>query len=90
MKKCEMCGAALFRAEYRESCGACPHNGVWDPVACVYRYPDNEPADRNRDQCGMEWECALGANFNAGCRLVTCAVCGHEAHVPHLNREGVR
>lgn len=90
MKTCAECGAALFDEEVRESCDFCQYNGVWDTEICVYRYPEDIPADRKRDQSRMEWECALGANFNAGCRLLTCRVCGHMDYVPFLNDEGVR
>lgn len=87
MKKCAQCGAGLFNVEIRFSCDHCPGNGVWDPEACVYVYPDQAPEGRKRDQARMEWECRLGSNFNAGCRIFKCTVCGHESFVPNDGEE---
>jgi hypothetical protein len=89
MEKCASCGAALFTVEERPRCGDCPDNGLWDSETRVYLYPDTLPfPDHDRDQCNMEWECRLGANFNAGCHITTCAVCGHVGFAPHQPEEG--
>jgi hypothetical protein len=88
MEKCASCGAALFTVEERPRCGDCPDNGVWDPVANAYLYLDTPAGLWKRAQSRMEWECRLGANFNAGCRVTTCAVCGHVGFDPHQTGEG--
>lgn len=84
---CAKCGNVAFTQDHRSSCAVCEYNGVWDEVICVYSYP---PGDHdNRSQAELEWECALGGNYNAGCDLLTCTRCGHVDFVPYTEEVDV-
>jgi len=88
METCAQCGAALFTVQERSRCDDCPKNGVMVPGGTDYLYVYDTPPGAVRTQCLDDWECRLGSNFNAGCRILTCAVCGYVGFAPHLNEEG--
>ena len=79
---CKKCKSNTFTIDARSECGDCPHNGWWDDREHGEWKYDDPPDGYYRDEADDTGECAKGSNFNAGCWLVKCTVCGEIFHLP--------
>jgi hypothetical protein len=92
--KCN-CGSESVRVETRDDCRRCAdnrcENECEDEICCViaelcaFKGRIHECRDfDSRADCSHE--CAMGDTNNAGCWIVTCALCGkHVEYLPMAN-----
>lgn len=83
--KCDKCKSNTFAVEIKSECDTCVYNGWYCKDVHMYKY-DNPGVGDVRDQAYQDGECNMGTNFNAGCYLFKCTVCGNDSHLPTCER----